>query len=162
MKTGWLILIIAALLAGAGYTVSKLSGRASISCASCAMSTPDTAATLSWMKKEFRLEDAEYQKVCALHDAYVPQCDAMCARIQRAGAQVSAALLKAEGGSRITPEVEAALREYEDLRADCQRTMLSHLVETANVMKPEAGRAYMEKVLPHLLSTHQHVSEVTH
>jgi hypothetical protein len=38
---------------------------------------------------------------------------------------------------------------------------LRHLSETAAVMKPEAGRAFMQKVLPHLLTTHQHVSEVT-
>ncbi|QIF01777.1 hypothetical protein [Roseimicrobium sp. ORNL1] len=161
MKTGWLIFIIAVLLAGAGFTARVLSGKSAGPCSSCAtMAAPDTATSLAWIKKEFHLDDAEYQRVCALHDAYLPQCDAMCERIQKAGTRVSAALL--EGGSRITPEVEAALRDYEILRAECQRNTLRHLTETAGVMKPEAGRAYMAKVLPHLLTTHQHVSEVTH
>jgi hypothetical protein len=66
-----------------------------------------------------------------------------------------------QGSPGMTPEVEAALRDYEAMRAECLHATLRHLSETAAVMKPEAGRAFMQKVLPHLLTTHQHVSEVT-
>jgi hypothetical protein len=159
MKTGWLILMVAALLGVGGFTARLASTKSEAECVSCAANTRDAKTALAWMKKEFQLDDAEFQKVCSLHEAYLPKCDAMCERMREAGTRLSSILL--QSGPGISPEAEAALRDYETLRAECQRATLRHLNETALLMKPEVGRAYMQKVLPHLLATHQHVSEVT-
>lgn len=163
MKTGWLILVVAALIAFAAFiTMRVLCGtNTSAACAACAVcdsGTGDATTSLAWVKRDFQLSDAEFQKVCALHDAYLPQCDAMCQRMTDSGTRLSSLL---QSSTSITPESEAALREYESLRAECQRATLHHLTETAAVMKPEAGRAFMHKVLPHLLTARQHVAEVT-
>jgi hypothetical protein len=159
MKTGWLILMVAALLGIAGFTARLALHKSEAMCLHCAVDKRGAPTALAWMKKEFQLDDTEFQKVCALHEAYLPKCDAMCERIQEAGTRLSAALLQDATGT--SPAAESALSDYEALRAECQRATLQHLRETALLMKPEAGRAYMQKVLPHLLSTHQHVSEVT-
>ena len=175
MKTGWLILMVAALLGIAGFTARLALTKSGAGCLSCSANTRDTPTSLAWMKKEFQLDDAQFQQVCSLHEAYLPKCDAMCERIREAGTRLSTILLQeqqqqqqqsgAGAGAGVdavaSPEAEAALRDYEAVRAECQRATLHHLHETARLMKPEAGRAYMQKVLPHLLTTHQHVSEVT-
>lgn len=159
MKTGWLILMVAALLGVAGFTARLAQSKSESSCVSCAANVRDPGTALAWMKSEFQLSEEEFQKVCSLHEAYLPKCDAMCERMKEAGTRLSSILT--QSGPGMTPEAEAALRDYETLRAECQRATLGHLAETARVMKPEAGRAYMKKVLPHLLTTNQHVSEVT-
>lgn len=160
MKTGWLILVVATFLALAAFTTMRaiFGSNTNTACAACDPGRKDATTSLAWVKTDFQLSDAEFQKVCALHEAYLPQCDAMCQRMTDSGTRLSALL---QSSTVMTPETEAALREYEALRAECQRKTLRHLAETAEVMKPEAGRAFMQKVLPHLLSTRQHVAEVT-
>jgi hypothetical protein len=159
MKTGWLILTIAALLGLAAFgTRLVLCKTDTISCAACAANSGDARTALAWMETELDLSEAEFAKVCTLHKAYLPKCDAMCQRMAVAGSKLTTLLA---GSNGMTPEADAALREYETLRAECQRATLRHLTDTAALMKPEAGRAYMQKVLPHLFVTHQHVSEVT-
>lgn len=158
MKTGWLILMGAVLLGLTAFCARlALCNADAAKCASCIANSRDARTALAWMQADFQISDAEFQKICALHDAYLPQCDAMCERMAEAGTKLSS-LLQSGG---MTPEAEAALRDYETLRAECQRATLRHLTATAALMKPEAGRAFMQKVLPHLLTTHQHVSEVT-
>lgn len=158
MKSGWLILAVAALLGITAFSFRlAISRSAECGCAASARSA-DAREALAWMKSELHLDDAEFDKVCALHEAYLPKCDAMCGRIEEAGARLSGALC--HSGS-LTTEVQAALSDYDAQRAECLRATLEHLTQTASVMKPEARRAFLEKVLPHLLASHQHVSEVT-
>lgn len=159
MKTGWLILMVAALLGVAGFTGRLALSKSEASCVSCAANAREPRTALAWMRSEFQLSEEEFEKVCSLHEAYLPKCDAMCERMKEAGTRLSSILT--QSGPGMSPEAETALRDYETLRAECQRSTLRHLAETARVMKPEAGRAYMKKVLPHLLNTNQHVSEVT-
>ncbi len=159
MKTGWLILAVAALLGTTAFAVRYAAGRAQVAeCASCCMPPADAHHALAWMKSDFNLDDAEFDKVCALHEAYLPKCDAMCARMAEAGAKLTGVL---RDGAGMTPQAEAELRAYEALRAECTHAMMRHLTETAAVMKPEARRAFLDRVLPHLLSTHQHLTEIT-
>lgn len=159
MKTGWLILAVAVLLGLAAFgTRLALCKTDTIPCASCGADYRHARTALAWMETEFDLSEAEFARVCTLHEAYLPQCDAMCQRMAVAGSKLTALLA---GSNGMTPEADAALREYETLRGECQRATLRHLTDTAALMKPETGRAYMQKVLPHLFVTHQHVSEVT-
>lgn len=161
MKTGGLILLGTLLLSSIGYLSSRwLSGnQRAAQCAACNMASLETGKALAWMRKDFALSDEEFVKVCALHDAYLPQCDAMCERIKHARERVIASL---HDQQRMNPETETALRDYEAARAECQRDSLKHVLDTAAVMKPEAGRAFVQKVVPHLLISRQHISDVQH
>lgn len=160
MKSGLLILLVALLLSGTGYFSSRLlKGRSSEECAACAASSVKTTDALSWMQRDFALSDAEFAKVCELHNAYIPRCDAMCQRMAAASSRLSSSL---QPNPVMTAEAQAALHEYEAARDECQRATLQHVLDTAAVMKPEAGRSFVQKVLPHLLTSRQHVSELQH
>lgn len=159
MKSGWLILAGALLIGIAGFSARLLCESGHSACIHGTANSRNAEVALAWMKSEFKLSDNEFKEVCALHESYLPECDAMCERVAQSSAKLSSQLMK--DGARMTPEVEAALHDYETLRAECLHAMLRHISDTAAVMRPEAGRAFMEKVLPHLLATHQHVSEVT-
>jgi hypothetical protein len=159
MKTGLLILIGALMLSSSGYISTRWlsGGQRAAECAACNIATLGTADALGWMRQDFALTDEEFAKVCALHDAYRPHCDVMCERMRTATARVSASL---NDQPRMNAETEAALREYDEARAECQRDALNHVLDTASVMKPAAGRAFVQKVLPHLLISRQHISDV--
>ena len=160
MKSGLLILLGAVLLGGTGYFSSHLlGGRNSEECAACVASSVKTTDALAWMQHDFALSDDEFAKVCALHNDYLPHCDAMCQRMAAASERLSNAL---QPNPVMTAEAQAALHEYEAARDECQRATLQHVLDTAAVMKPEAGRSFVQKVLPHLLTSRQHVSELQH
>lgn len=160
MKAGWLTLMGAALLALAGFCIrAAFWNLVGASRASLELQDREAREALAWMKSEFRLTDAEFTKICALHDAYVPECDKMCDRIAVAGSKVSTVLLQTD--ANLSTDAESALRNYEAVRSECQRATLRHLHETAAAMNPESRRAFLAKVLPHLYATQQHVSDVT-
>jgi hypothetical protein len=161
MKLGPFILIGALCLLGIGYTGSQwfAKSRTSESCDACAVAPQKTADALAWMRGEFSLSDEEFAKVCSLHDEYLPHCDEMCRRMAAANERLAHAL---EGGLTMTGEAQAALREYDQAEADCRHQTLQHVLRTAAVMKPEAGRAFVQQVLPHLLVSRRHVSDLQH
>jgi len=157
MKPGWLILLGAVILCGAGYFSSRLlGGRGCVECEVALRKAPDA---LAWVKNDFALSDSEFTKVCALHEAYLPKCDAMCKRMASASERLSQTL---QSSPALNGEADAALREYEIARNECQRETLQHILDTASMMNPEAGRAFLGGVLPHLLTSRQHVSELHH
>jgi hypothetical protein len=45
----------------------------------------DQTPELAWLRREFKLGDAEFQEVARQHAAYLPQCQAMCRRIDASG-----------------------------------------------------------------------------
>lgn len=157
MKTGWLILLGAVVLSGTGYFSSRLPRDRA--CTSCDVAQLKSADALAWMRRDFDLSDDEFVKVCALHDAYLPLCDSMCKRMEEATTHLASAL---QTSHSMTKEAEAALREYETARAECQRATLQHVLDTSAVMKPKAGGEFVQKILPHLLTSSQHVSELHH
>ena len=160
MKSGLLILLGALFLSGVGYFSSHLLGhRDAVDCTACAATSLKPSEALAWMRHDFALSDDEFARVCALHASYLPRCDAMCQRMAAATAHVSSAL---QSNPAMTAEARAALHEYEVARDECERDTLQHVLDTAAVMKPEAGRSFVQKVVPHLLVSRHHVSELQH
>lgn len=159
MKTGWLVLggAVLIILASFGLRFADSKKDSNPVCMSCHDDSRDTRVVLGWMKEEFQLNDMEFQKVCTLHEAYLPKCDAMCKRMTEASSKLIE-MLQTSGG--ITPEIEAAISANESLRSECQRETLRHLMDTAAAMRPEVGQSFLKKVLPHLLATQQHLTEV--
>jgi hypothetical protein len=136
MKKVLLILIIGLFAAAAGY---------------CALyfwrSAPDRDLLhaqnpeMAWLKREFKLSNAEYDRVCNLHDSYLPHCAEMCSRIAAKNAEIKDLLSKS--GS-VTPEVERKLAEAAQIRADCQKLMLQHFYEVSQTMPAPEGKRYLE------------------
>lgn len=146
MSTKRLVTIVLAGLAVAalGYYAAYSVGMARCR-GLCQDSTPD----LAWLKQEFHLGDAEFQRVVALHDAYRPACRERCRLIDAKNAELRALLLRS---GTVTPEVERTLAEATALRRDCQTAMLKHFVEVSRAMPPAQGRRYLEWICDQTLS----------
>jgi hypothetical protein len=106
------------------------------------------AEDLSWLKREFRLSDADMQRVRGLHDGYLPQCRDMCAKIAAKQAELEKALDKGESP-------DAKLMELATLRAQCQAQMLRHFEEVSRAMPPEQGKRYLSEMQKMTLGFHQ-------
>ena len=135
MKKGLVILLagLALALAGDGI-VYRLGTR------SARQLQSSQQPELAWLQVEFHLSDAEFQRIAALHEAYLPQCAAMC---QRIATQTQALKSLLAATNQVTPEIEAAIAESARLRGECQRNMLRHFFEVSRTMPADAGKRYL-------------------
>lgn len=95
---------------------------------------------LAWLKQEFKLSGAEFDRVAKQHAAYLPQCLEMCHRIDAQNAKLKTLLAEA---ATLNPEIEEAITEAARLRGECQRNMLRHFFDLSQTMPPEQGRRYL-------------------
>jgi hypothetical protein len=138
MKKGLVILILGLAIAVAGYGIVYFASTAPArSLEHCQQ--PE----LAWLKVEFHLDDAEFQRISALHAAYLPQCGEMCRRIDEQNQRVKALLAAT---NQMTPDIERAIAHAAELRGECQRNMLRHFYEVSRTMPPEEGRRYLQWV----------------
>jgi len=98
---------------------------------------------LAWLKQEFNLSDAEFDRISALHSAYKPQCREMCRRIGEQNTKLRHLL---ETAGNLTSEIETAIAEAARLRGECQRNMLQHFFTVSQTMPPDQGRRYLALV----------------
>ena len=98
---------------------------------------------LAWLKKEFKLTDAEFARISQLHEAYLPQCAKRCAKIAELNGKLEQRLNQA---STVTPEIQNLLAERATMRAECEAEMLSHFLQVSRMMPPEQGQRYLQWV----------------
>lgn len=135
MKKAGLILILGLLLGTAGFC-----GFYYIGTASCRDMMREPQPELAWLKKQFKLSDAEFARVSQLHAAYLPQCAARCQRIEEQNQKLQQLFSQA---TNVTPEIQALLAERAKMRADCEAEMMKHFLEVSRTMPPEQGRRYL-------------------
>jgi hypothetical protein len=148
MKRPLLILIAGLLLAVGGYCGIYYAGTAKSCC-----TAPGNAPELAWLKEEFHLGDADFQRVTEMHDRYLAGCAERCRVIDAKNAAL-ARLLAAT--NRITPEIEKSLAESALLRAECQKIMLQHFYEVSRSMPPEQAKRYLDWVQSKTVLTDTH------
>lgn len=95
---------------------------------------------LAWLQKEFNLSEIELERISKLHAAYQPHCKEMCRRIDEQNMKLQQLLA---GTNAVTSEIERALADAGNLRAECQRDMLQHFYEIARTMPPEQAKRYL-------------------
>ena len=111
--------------------------------------TPDgTDAELAWLKREFVLDPAQYEKVIALHHAYRPVCAGHCTRYVEAHRRL-ADLLKSN--TKWSPETDVAFAEKARIQSECHASMLKYAYDVAACMTPEQGRRYLEMIKMQLI-----------
>jgi hypothetical protein len=98
-------------------------------------------AELVWLRREFHLTDAQFQRIQALHSAYVGKCDLMCRRIMDANAVLDAAISR---NRRVTAEVQQAMAEAARVQQECQQSMLAHIYEISEQMNPSSAEQYLK------------------
>lgn len=135
------------VLAGAAYLVSRnmrSAVRPQDSSRAAEMAMPATAEDgLLWLKTEFHLSEAEYERIRSLHEAYLPGCQQRCLEIARVRKELFVLIQK---NRTVTPEVKAKLEESAALRARCGELMLAHFYDVAATMPPQAASRYLEWV----------------
>jgi len=117
-------------------------------CAKRLCSQRMTADDLGWLKREFRLSNAELAHVRELHQGYLPRCREMCAKIAAKQSEVEQALGRGEA-------TDDKLVELATLRAQCQAQMLRHFQEVSRAMPAEQGKRYLSEMQRLTLGFHQ-------
>jgi hypothetical protein len=145
-----LILLIALLMAG----VAIAGGSYLLGCRICARQLATSGDDLAWLRREFRLGDAEMQRIRQLHEGYLPKCHENCALIAAKKQELQAALDHAQG---MSPEAKQKLTEVAALRAQCQANMLGHFYEVSQAMPPEQGRRYLAEMQRLTLGFHEQI-----
>ena len=130
-----IIFLIGLLVCAAGY-----GGVYFASTASTRSLAEERAPELAWLKKEFNLPDEEFRRICDIHASYLPECRAMCQKIDANNVHIQE-LLRAS--TNLTPEIERALAESAKLRADCQTMMLKHFFAVSRTMSDNEGPRYL-------------------
>jgi hypothetical protein len=135
MKRPILILAVGLVLGAAGYAGVYFSRTAD-----CCRLKQEKEPELAWLKREFHLSDAEFDRISQLHEQYLAGCAERCHHIDMKNAEL-ARLLTAT--NTVTPEIEQAIAESARLRAECQRIMLQHFYEVSRTMPPDQGQRYL-------------------
>jgi hypothetical protein len=145
-----LLILLALLLAGAAIVGASylLSRRI------CVHELAASGDDLAWLRDEFRLGDAEMQRIRQLHEGYLPKCHENCALIAAKKQELQAELDKAQG---MTPEARQKLTEVAGLRAQCRANMLAHFYEVSQAMPPEQGRRYLAEMQRLTLGFHEQI-----
>ncbi len=135
MKKAVLILLLGLVAAAAAY------GSMYFLCTAPARGLEqNTQPELAWLKEEFHLSDAEYNRIAALHAAYLPQCAELCRRVDAQNQRIRTLLAAT---NQMTPDIELAIAQATALRGECQRNMLKHFYDVSRTMPPEEGRRYL-------------------
>jgi len=147
-----LVILIGALALGAAiFTGSYFTAqRATVAC--CAKPADD----LDWLRTEFHLSDAEMAHVRELHESYLPQCAAMCAKIAAKKSELDSVL---GPGTNVTAEAQAKLNEVAALRAQCQAQMLQHFIAVSQAMPADQGGRYLAEMKQLTLGTNESLME---
>lgn len=112
----------------------------------------------AWLRVEFGLDDTQYARVRALHDAYVPVCSRHCAAILVNRERLDA--LQRDGAPAGT--IAAAHTAIAALEETCNAATLAHVRQVAAVMAPEQGRRYLAMVGPHLARWRHEATAAAH
>ena len=138
MKRFWFLLGLVALVGASSYAIYYNRAMAD------AVVTPDgTDAELAWLRREFALTSAQYEKVLALHHAYRPVCADHCARYIAVRRRLDD-LLKNQ--TNWTPEASAAIAEQARIQGECHASMLKYAYDVAACMSAEQGRRYLAMI----------------
>lgn len=144
MKKLLLLLVSAAAIGLASYICYYHHAMAAV------VVTPDgTDAELAWLKREFALTPAQYEKILGLHRAYQPVCAGHCARYMAAQQRLESLLQKQTAWS---PDEGAALDEIARVRSECHQAMLHYAYAVAACMSPDEGRRYLDMINRRLLA----------
>jgi hypothetical protein len=135
MKGSILVLVGGLVLGLVAYAGVYHLGTAN-SCCLIESKTPE----LTWLKQEFHLSDAEFSRITELHEQYLSGCAERCRRIDLKNEELTRLLAAT---NNVSPEIQKALADAAQLRAQCQSQMLQHFYEVSRTMPPDQGKRYL-------------------
>jgi regulator of replication initiation timing len=135
MKKGATILLLGLLVCAAAFAGFYYFGTAR-----CRTMMSQPQPELAWLKRQFKLGDAEFARITELHEAYLPQCRERCRRVEQLNEQLRQLLAQA---GAVTPEIRTLLAERAKMRAECETEMLKHFLAVSRTMPAEQGQRYL-------------------
>lgn len=148
MKRGLWIIMAALLASLAGFVITHRPCCSFVTKPTAAFHGSSLLPELEWLRREFKLTDAQFTRVSELHLNYRPTCETLCARVMASRDKIKKLI---ESGTQVTPEISAALQEQAALHAECQTAMLQHLYQTAACLSPDQARRYLDTMLPQVI-----------
>lgn len=145
MKRGKVILAAALILGVCMFFCSRYLLRERTETMAMPQEQESLLPELEWLRQWLGLDEAQFEKVRALHLAYRPKCQSLCLRAEEADLGVQAVMRDA------TQQAAPALRKRAEIQAECQEAMLEHVRQTAACMNETQARQYLETMLPHVL-----------
>src|SRR5262245_20235184 len=128
MKRTAVILIVGLVAAVAGYCALYYCGTKKHR-----EMMQSSAPELAWLKNEFRLTDAEFDRIAKLHEGYMPRCAELCRRIAEKNSELRHIVSSTHVDAKA---VEQKLKEAGELRVECQQNMFNHFLEVSRQMPP--------------------------
>jgi hypothetical protein len=98
-------------------------------------------AGLRWLKKEYRLDEATFERVRQLHEEYYSKCDNMCREISAADRPL---LNRMRAQSE--PVTDDLAREQE-LCSECEKSTETHLRKVAELLPKEQQQHFLDDIL---------------
>jgi len=135
MKRLLAFLVLALAVAATAYGVTRYLGARA----------PEDQWT--WLRREFHLSDAQFARVRALHEAYQPICAGHCSRILAVQHRLDELERTA---AKDSPAYLVALKEWAELKRECNEATLQHLRRVAGAMDPDQGSRYLALMVPRL------------
>lgn len=148
MKRGLIILLLAVAASTAAFFITRNQCQCGAGLDATTHDGETMLPELEWLHQELKLDDAQFEKVKALHLAYKPTCKAMCMKVMAARKKLSHL---AAQGNLSSPEFDAALQEQAAVQVECQKALLRHLHQTAGVMSKSQARQYLDAMLPQVI-----------
>lgn len=105
---------------------------------------------MEWLRREYHLDDNQFNVISKLQADYAPRCKEMCGHVAAGRAKV---LKLSHDDGRMTPVLDAALRDEALLEAECRSEMFTHIYAIAAVMNPADGRRYLETMARDITAT---------
>jgi hypothetical protein len=98
---------------------------------------------MHWLRREFRLTDAQIAEIQRMDRAYRPICDGHCKDYMEAHDRLMAMLAHSRTW---TPDMSQTMERLYRVEMECHRDMLKHAFEVSTVMAPEEARRYLAMI----------------
>ncbi|MCF7764728.1 MAG: periplasmic heavy metal sensor [Verrucomicrobia bacterium] len=112
---------------------------------------------LGWLKREFSLSEAEFARISALHEAYLPKCAERCQQIADRNRELRELLSRT---NVMTRAIEQSIEQAAQIRMECEKSMLEHFLDVSRTMPADQGKRYLDWVQRRTLLANPAMSHV--
>lgn len=99
---------------------------------------------LRWLKEEYQLDDATFERVSALHRDYFTQCSQMCRKLGEADRPL---LWRTRQRHPQPNDLEDRLTKEQALCTECEKTATEHLRQVAELLPPGQAERFLDEML---------------
>jgi len=101
------------------------------------------ALGMAWLKKEYQLDDATFEKVTAAHSSYFRECEERCHELADVNRHFLSQLR--EKAPHLS-DLDAVQVLQESICHECRLAMIDHVHQVSELMPEETGRRFIADV----------------